>query len=130
MRHYEIVLLIHPDQSEQVPAMNERYRSIIEKNDGKIHRFEDWGRKQLAYPIKKVHKAHYVLFNAEFDHETLEALNHAFRYNDAILRHLILQRESAITEVSAMLSSEDEKKRPEKTSDERPVSSEQEVEIE
>lgn len=126
MRHYEIVFLVHPDQSEQVPLMVERYRSIVEKNSGKIHRFEDWGRRQLAYQIKKVHKAHYVLFNVECDLETLHALKHAFRYNDAILRHLILQRENAITELSAMLRSEEEKERMEQ-GDERMLVDELEV---
>lgn len=127
MRHYEIVLLIHPDQSEQVPAMNEKYRAIIEKNEGKIHRQEDWGRRQLAYPIKKIHKAHYVLLNIECDNEALEALEHAFRYNDAILRHLTLKRDHAITDLSAMLRSEDEKERGDR-SDERSRVSEEEYE--
>ncbi len=109
MRHYEIVLLIHPDQSEQVTAMVDRYRGIIEKNEGKINRYEDWGRRQLAYPIKKMHKAHYLLLNVECDQEALDALKHAFRYNDAILRHLIIQRETAMTELSPMLRQDDEK---------------------
>jgi small subunit ribosomal protein S6 len=109
MRHYEIVLLIHPDQSEQVSVMVDRYRGIIEKNAGKIHRFEDWGRRQLAYQIRKMHKAHYLLLNVECDQEALDALKHAFRYNDAILRHLILQRDSAMTDLSAMLRQEDER---------------------
>lgn len=112
MRHYEIVLLIHPDQSEQVTAMVDRYRGIIEKNEGKVHRFEDWGRRQLAYPIRKMHKAHYLLLNVECDQEALDSLKHAFRYNDAILRHLILQRDNAMTELSPMLRQEDEKERP------------------
>src|ERR1700692_193912 len=103
MRHYEIVVLIHPDQSEQVTAMVERYRAMVEKNAGQVHRYEDWGRRQLAYPIKKLHKAHYIMMNVECDNEALDSLKHAFRYNDAILRHLILQRDVAITEVSAML---------------------------
>ena len=111
MRHYEIVFLVHPDQSEQVPAMIERYRAIVEKNSGTIHRLEDWGRRQLAYPIKKMHKAHYVLMNVECDQEALDALKHAFRYNDAILRHLMLQRDTALTEISAMLKPEEEKER-------------------
>jgi len=113
MRHYEIVLLIHPDQSEQVPAMVERYRAAIEKNAGQVHRFEDWGRRPLAYQIKKIHKAHYILMNIECDGETLATLNHGFRYNDAILRYFVLQRETAIVEVSAMLRSEEEKERME-----------------
>ena len=126
MRHYEIIFLVHPDQSEQVSAMVERYRGMVEKNAGTIHRLEDWGRRQLAYPIKKVHKAHYVLMNVECDQEALDALKHAFRYNDAILRHLILQRETAITEVSAMLRSEEEKERMEQGGDR--VMQEEEIE--
>ena len=109
-RHYEIVVLIHPDQSEQVPAMVERYRSIVEKNEGKIHRYEDWGRRQISYPIKKVHKAHYILMNVECDAEALEELKHGFRYNDAVLRDLIIKRNEAITEVSSMLRPEDDSK--------------------
>jgi len=114
MRHYEIVFLTHPDQSEQVSAMIDRYRAIVEKNGGKVHRLEDWGRRQLAYPIKKVHKAHYVLMNVECDQEAVDALKHAFRYNDAILRHLMLQREVAHVEVSAMLRPEEERERGER----------------
>lgn len=127
MRHYEIILLIHPDQSEQVPAMVERYRGVVEKNQGVVHRFEDWGRRQLAYPIKKLHKAHYILMNLECDQESLDALKHAFRYNDAILRHLILNREAALTEVSAMLRSDDEKERSDRG--DRVVAIEEEIEI-
>lgn len=128
MRHYEIVLLIHPDQSEQVSAMVERYRSLVEKNQGVIHRFEDWGRRQLAYPIKKMHKAHYIMLNLECDNEALDALKHAFRYNDAILRDLILKREVALTDVSAMLRSDDEKDRQDRGSD-RVVVVEEEAEV-
>lgn len=109
MRHYEVVLLIHPDQSEQVPAMVDRYRAMVEEAKGVVHRFEDWGRRQLAYPIKKVHKAHYIMMNIEIGVETLNELKHAFRYNDAILRNLFIKRDSAQTEVSAMLRPEDEK---------------------
>jgi small subunit ribosomal protein S6 len=127
MRHYEVVFLAHPDQSEQVPAMIERYRAMVEKNGGIIHRLEDWGRRQLAYPIKKLHKAHYVMMNIECDNEALESLKHAFRYNDAILRHLILQRDSAITEVSAMLRSEEEKERADRITDRALM--EEEIEI-
>lgn len=127
MRHYEIVFLAHPDQSEQVPAMIERYRAMVEKNGGAIHRLEDWGRRQLAYPIKKLHKAHYVMMNIECDNEALDALKHAFRYNDAILRNLILQRDSAITEVSAMLRSEEEKERADRITDRALM--EEEIEI-
>ncbi|MBS0288509.1 MAG: 30S ribosomal protein S6 [Proteobacteria bacterium] len=128
MRHYEIVVLIHPDQSEQVGAMVERYRAMAEKNGGQVHRYEDWGRRQLAYPIKKLHKAHYVLLNIECDNEALDNLKHAFRYNDAILRHLILQRDAAITEVSPMLRSEEEKERMERGID-RIIMEEEELEI-
>lgn len=128
MRHYEIILLIHPDQSEQVPAMMERYRGVVEKNQGMVHRYEDWGRRQLAYPVKKMHKAHYILVNIECDNEAIDALKHAFRYNDAILRHLILQRDVAFTEVSPMLRPEDEKERMERGGD-RVIALEEEMEI-
>ena len=97
MRHYEVVFLVHPDQSEQVPAMIERYRALIANAKGKIHRLEDWGRRQLAYPINKVHKAHYVLMNIECDQPTLTELSNAFRFNDAVLRNLILNKETAVT---------------------------------
>ncbi len=100
MRHYEIVFLVHPDQSSQVPAMIDRYKSIIEATSGKIHRLEDWGRRQLAYPIKKLHKAHYILMNVECDQVALNELETGFRFNDAILRNLILVQEEAITEPS------------------------------
>ncbi len=108
MRHYEIVFLVHPDQSEQVPAMIERYRSMIATGEGRIHRLEDWGRRQLAYPIAKVHKAHYVLMNIECDQRTLTELTGAFRFSDAVLRHLVTSVESAITEPSPMAKSEEE----------------------
>ncbi len=109
MRHYEIVFLVHPDQSEQVPAMLERYRSIIEGASGTIHRQEDWGRRQLAYPINKVHKAHYVLLNVECEQATLEEIVSAFRFNDAVLRHLVLTRDEAVTEPSPMMRKDEEK---------------------
>jgi len=109
MRHYEVVFLVHPSQSEQVPAMVERYRSNIEKRGGVIHRFEDWGRRQLAYPINKVHKAHYVLMNIECDAEALAELESAFRYNDAVLRNLIIRRDAPVTEPSALLKGGDER---------------------
>ena len=102
MRHYEIVFLVHPDQSAQVPAMVERYKTIIEEANGKIHRLEDWGRRHLAYPIKKIHKAHYVLLNIETDQATLEELESSFRFNDAILRSLTLIRKEAISQPSAI----------------------------
>ena len=96
MRHYEIVFLVHPDQSDQVPGMIERYHSMIEKGNGTVHRSEDWGRRQLAYPIDKIHKAHYVLFNVEIGQETLDALESAFRFNDAVIRTLTIKRKAAI----------------------------------
>jgi len=115
MRHYEIVFLVHPDQSEQVPAMIERYRAMIEGDGGKIHRLEDWGRRQLAYSINKVHKAHYVLMNIECGKETLDELVSAFRFNDAVLRHLVIKRKEAITEPSPMMAKKDEREgRPER----------------
>ncbi len=109
MRHYEIVFLVHPDQSEQVPAMIERYRSMIESGGGKIHRIEDWGRRQLAYPISKVHKAHYVLMNIECGLPTLNELVGMFRFNDAVLRHLVIGREAAVTEPSSLIKPKEEK---------------------
>lgn len=103
MRHYEIVLIVHPDQSEQVPAMVERYKSVIEAQEGKIHRFEDWGRRQLAFPIQKMAKAHYVLMNVECGQSVLDELEHAFRFNDAVLRHLVVSMKKAETGASPML---------------------------
>lgn len=111
MRHYEIVFLVHPDQSEQVPQMVERYRSIIEKS-GTVHRFEDWGRRQLAYPINKIHKAHYVLLNIECAKAELEELSNAFRFNDAVIRNMIMQQKDAVTEPS-LLAREEAKSTPE-----------------
>jgi small subunit ribosomal protein S6 len=108
MRHYEIVFLVHPDQSEQTAAMIDRYRAIIESKKGTIHRLEDWGRRQLAYPINKIHKAHYVLMNIECDMEALEELKTAFRFNDAVLRSLVLARKKAITEPSPIAQSKEE----------------------
>lgn len=105
MRHYEIVFLVHPDQSDQVPAMIDKYRTIIEGASGRIHRLEDWGRRQLAYPIQKVHKAHYVLMNVECDQATLEEITGAFRFNDAVLRHLVIARPGADTEPSPLAKS-------------------------
>ncbi len=106
MRHYEIVFIVHPDQSEQVPAMIERYKTLIEGRSGRIHRLEDWGRRQMAYSIQKMHKAHYVLMNIEIDQETLNELEHGFRFNDAILRHLTIKRDEAIIEQSPMMKEE------------------------
>lgn len=114
MRHYEIVFLVHPDQSAQVPAMIERYKSTIEATSGKVHRLEDWGRRHLAYPIKKIHKAHYVLMNIECDQPTLKELESGFRFNDAILRSMTLLQKHAITEVSAIaISTAEENKQAE-----------------
>lgn len=115
MRHYEVVFLVHPDQSDQVPAMVERYRALIEeRGSGKMHRLEDWGRRQLNFPIKKVHKAHYILMNIECDQETLAELESAFRFNDAVLREMIIVRREAETEISPMMKEEKEKQEKEK----------------
>jgi small subunit ribosomal protein S6 len=108
MRHYEIVFLVHPDQSEQVPAMIERYKGMIAAGEGRVHRLEDWGRRQLTYPISKVHKAHYVLMNIECDQKTLNDLTGAFRFSDAVLRHLVVNMDSAVTEPSPMAKAADE----------------------
>ncbi len=109
MKHYEIVFLVHPDQSEQVPGMLERYTAGIEESGGKVHRLEDWGRRQLAYPINKVHKAHYVLLNVECDNPALEELTNAFRFNDAVLRNLVISRREAVTEPSPLARSKEER---------------------
>jgi small subunit ribosomal protein S6 len=106
MRHYEVVFIVHPDQSEQVPAMIERYKGMVGARGGKIHRLEDWGRRQLSYPIEKVHKAHYVLMNIECDQTALDELNHAFRFNDAVLRHLVISMSEAVTTPSPMMKDE------------------------
>ena len=109
MRHYEIVFIVHPDQSEQVPAMVERYRQMVLGKNGQIHRLEDWGRRQLAYPIEKIHKAHYVLMNIECDGETLDELEHAFKFNDAVLRHLTIKMDGPVSAPSAMMREEKSK---------------------
>jgi len=106
MRHYEVVFIVHPDQSEQVPAMVERYKTLISSRSGIIHRLEDWGRRQMAYPIQKVHKAHYVLMNIECDNETLAELENAFKFNDAVLRHLTVKTKQAVTVPSPMMKEE------------------------
>jgi small subunit ribosomal protein S6 len=106
MRHYEICFIVHPDQSEQVPAMVERYKGIVAQRDGKVHRLEDWGRRQLSYPLAKVHKAHYVLMNIECDGETIAELEHSFRFNDAVLRHLTIKMTKAVTDPSPMMKEE------------------------
>ena len=110
MRHYEVVFLVHPDQSEQVPAMIERYRGTIEGDGGAIHRLEDWGRRQLAYPIQKLHKAHYVLMNIECTTGALEELNSAFRFNDAVIRSMVISRKEAVTEPSLLAKRPDERR--------------------
>ncbi|EGZ45139.1 30S ribosomal protein S6 [Neisseria wadsworthii] len=109
MRHYEIVFIVHPDQSEQVPAMVERYKALVTENSGTIHRLEDWGRRQLAYPINKIHKAHYVLMNIETTPEVVDELETAFRFNDAVLRHLTIKTKAAVTEASPMMKDEKSK---------------------
>ena len=111
MRQYEIVILVHPDQSEQVPAMIERYQGIITSNKGKVHRLEDWGRRLLAYPINKIHKAHYVLMNIECGGESLNQLTDAFRFNDAVLRNLVIKKNKAVTQPSPLFKSDNEDKR-------------------
>ncbi|MGA7595645.1 MAG: 30S ribosomal protein S6 [Gallionella sp.] len=116
MRHYEIVFIVHPDQSEQVPAMVERYRTLVTGNGGHIHRLEDWGRRQLAYPIQKIHKAHYVLMNIECNQATLDELEHAFRFNDAVLRHLTVKTRAAVVEPSAMMKEEKPRSMPTESS--------------
>lgn len=107
MRHYEVVFLVHPDQSEQVPAMLERYKSMIANGGGAIHRLEDWGRRQLAYPINKIHKAHYILMNIECDQKVLGELTGAFRFSDAVIRHLVVKMDAAVTEPSPMAKGEE-----------------------
>ena len=110
MRHYEIVFLVHPDQSEQVPAMVERYQGLVTAAEGTVHRSEDWGRRQLAHPINKVHKAHYVLMNIECNHDVVEEITTGFRFNDAVLRHLVIQRKDAVTAASPMAVAVEEEK--------------------
>ncbi|HMV17880.1 MAG TPA: 30S ribosomal protein S6 [Zoogloea sp.] len=106
MRHYEIVFIVHPDQSEQVPAMIERYTTLVTSQGGQVHRLEDWGRRQLAYPIQKIHKAHYVLMNIECDQPTIAELEHGFKFNDAVLRHLSIRMKRAVTAPSPMMKEE------------------------
>lgn len=131
MRHYEIVFLVHPDQSEQVPAMVERYRKTIEAGEGKVHRLEDWGRRALAYPIQKIHKAHYILMNIECGQEILDELETAFRYNDAVLRNLTIKRDEAMTEqteiVKEELADKAEKEARQKRDEERAARSAEEA---
>ncbi len=119
MRHYEVVFLVHPDQSDQVPGMIERYRSLIERGDGKVHRLEDWGRRQLAFPIHKIHKAHYIMMNIEIDGETLSELESAFRFNDAVIRNMIIKRKAAITGNSKIYEDELREQEKEKEREQR-----------
>ena len=110
MRHYEIVFMVHPDQSEQVPGMVERYTAAIQKDGGKVHRLEDWGRRQLAYPISKIHKAHYILMNVEASNDAMDELTTTFRYNDAVIRNLVIRRDDAVTEESFIMKQEKEQR--------------------
>ncbi|SEG71927.1 30S ribosomal protein S6 [Marinobacterium lutimaris] len=131
MRHYEIVFLVHPNQSEQVPAMIERYKALIEGANGQIHRLEDWGRRQMAYPINNVHKAHYVLMNVECGQEELDELANLFRYNDAVLRNMVIRCKEAITELSPIKAAEareDRKPRREERSDKQEKPAEENAE--
>jgi small subunit ribosomal protein S6 len=121
MRHYEIVFIVHPDQSEQVPQMVERYKGVIAQRSGTVHRLEDWGRRQLAYPLSKVHKAHYVLMNIECDNETLAELEHSFKFSDAVLRHLIVKMPKAVTSPSPMMKEEKSKSLMEGRGERAPV---------
>jgi small subunit ribosomal protein S6 len=121
MRHYEIVFIVHPDQSEQVPAMVERYKGVISARNGTVHRLEDWGRRQLAYPIQKMHKAHYVLMNIECDNETLTELEHSFKFSDAVLRHLIIKMTKPVTAPSPMMREEKSKSMMERGAEARPA---------
>lgn len=121
MRHYEIVFLVHPDQSDQVPGMIERYTDIIKKADGTIHRLEDWGRRQLAYPINKVHKAHYVLLNAECTQEPIDELEDAFRFNDAVIRTMVIRVKNAVTEPSPLMKQKEERKESAPVAEEQPA---------
>lgn len=129
MRHYEIVFIVHPDQSEQVPGMIERYRGLVTSRGGKVHRLEDWGRRQLAYPLAKVHKAHYVLMNVECDQGTLDELEHAFKFNDAVLRHLTVKMNAAVSSPSPMMREEKSKSLTQTADDVKaePVAEEPEV---
>ena len=121
MRHYEICFIVHTDQSEQVPAMVERYKGIVAARKGQVHRLEDWGRRQLSYPLAKVHKAHYVLMNIECDQETINELEHSFRFNDAVLRHLTVKMAKAVTAPSPMMKEEKSKSLMEKAPEAKPA---------
>jgi small subunit ribosomal protein S6 len=121
MRHYEICFIVHPDQSEQVPAMVERYKGVIAQRNGIVHRLEDWGRRQLTYPIQKVHKAHYVLMNIECDQDTVNELEHSFKFSDAVLRHLIIKMTKAVTAPSPMMKEEKSKSMMERGGEAKPA---------
>ena len=122
MRHYEIVFMVHPDQSEQVPGMIERYTATIQKDGGTVHRLEDWGRRQLAYPINKIHKAHYVLMNVEASNDALDELTTTFRYNDAVIRNLVIRRDEPVTEESFIMKAEKESRERKSRYEERQAS--------
>ncbi len=124
MRHYEIVFIVHPDQSEQVPAMVERYKGVISARSGIVHRLEDWGRRQLTYPLQKVHKAHYVLMNIECDQETVDELNNSFKFSDAVLRHLIVKMTKPVTDPSPMMKEEKSKSLMERGAEAKPAETE------
>ena len=130
MRHYEIVFLVHPDQSDQVPAMVEKYKDFVESDGGTVHRQEDWGRRQLAYPINKIHKAHYVLMNIECGDKALEEIETAFRFNDAVLRNMVMRVKEAVTEASPLVKSREEEsreRRPAPAAAEKPAAKEEEA---
>jgi small subunit ribosomal protein S6 len=121
MRHYEICFIVHPDQSEQVPAMIERYKGVVAQRNGIVHRLEDWGRRQLTYPIQKVHKAHYVLMNIECDQESVNELEHSFKFSDAVLRHLIIKMAKAVTAPSPMMKEEKSRSMMERAPEAKPA---------
>ena len=125
MRHYEIVFMVHPDQSEQVPGMIERYSNTIQKDGGQVHRLEDWGRRQLAYPINKVHKAHYVLMNVEASNDAMDELTTTFRYNDAVIRNLVIRRDEAVTDESFIMKAEKESRERKSRYEERQAAEKQ-----
>ena len=129
MRHYEIVFLVHPDQSDQVPGMIERYKGEIEKTGGKIHRLEDWGRRQLAYPIQKLHKAHYVLMNVEAEQEAIDSIENNFRFNDAVIRNLVIRTTGPVTEQSPMMKAREERRAREDDGEQRQRAAKAEAEV-
>ena len=129
MRHYEIVFLVHPDQSDQVPGMIERYKGEIEKTGGKIHRLEDWGRRQLAYPIQKLHKAHYVLMNVEAEQEAIDSIENNFRFNDAVIRILVIRTNGPVTEQSPMMKAREERRAREDDGEQRQRAAKAEAEV-